>query len=293
MNKKLTLKQVLILFLIVLSALITMAVLAYNRLSSLVESNEIINRNNEFAFKLEEVVSCLKDAESGSRGFLLTSDTEFLLAQKRAGTVVFQNLVDIRKEFKMIDEQIPYIDSIQRMAKSKIDNVWSMVHSIKTRKVEPLTEYQIKLIAEGKFLMDSLQITIKNLKGLQQKQLKYDIDKQREFAESSPRFLRMLLMSAIAIILITMCVIFWQLLIVEKAKKRLEEKIDELNKANRELDQYAFTLTHHLQEPLRKIRLFSSRYENKLKKASDTEGVKSLQKISNFAADSQELCSVR
>ncbi len=242
--------------------------------------------------KLEEVVSCLKDAESGSRGFLLTSDTEFLLAQKRAGTVVLQNLVDIRKEFKFVDEQTRYIDSIQRMAKNKIDNVWSMVHSIKTRKVEALTENQIKLIAEGKLLMDSLQITIKNLKDLQEKKIKYDIGQQREFAKSSPRFLLIIIIGAIFIIAITMGVIYRQLIVVEKAKKRLEEKIDELDKANSELDQYAFTLTHHLQEPLRKIRLFSSRFENKLKKAAPTEGVmdlKSIQKISNFAADSQEL----
>ena len=294
-----TLKQVLILFLIVLGMLIMMVTSAYNRLVSLVESNEIINRNNMFAMKLEEVVSCLKDAESGSRGFLLTSDTEFLLAQKAAGTIVFQNLVDIRKEFKLVDEQIPYIDSIQRMAKNKIENVWSMVQSIKTRKVEPLTQNQIKLIADGKLMMDSLQITIKNLKNLQQEKLKYDIKKQREFADSSPRFLLIIIISAISIIVITMGVIYRQLIVVEKAKKRLEEKIDELDKANRELDQYAFTLTHHLQEPLRKIRLFSSRFENKLKKAAPTDpknsdgmgviDLKSIQKISNFAADSQEL----
>ena len=292
MNKKLTLKQVLILFLIVLSSLFILATYAYDRLVLLVESNETINRNNQFAMKLEAVISSLKDAESGSRGFLLTSDTDFLLAQKTAGTVVLQNLIDIRQEFKMVDEQIPYIDSIHRMAKNKIENVWSMVHSIKTRKVEPLTSDQIKLIGEGKLLMDSLRITIQNLKELQQKKLNLDIKKQREFSESSPRYLLIIIISAIVIIIITMWIIFRQLIFVEKAKKSLEEKISELNKANRELDQYAYTLTHHLQEPLRKIRLFSSRFENKLKKVSNTEGVvdlKSIQKINAFAADSQEL----
>jgi CHASE3 domain sensor protein len=68
MNKKLTLKQVLILFIIVMGVLITMATMAYNRLVSLVESTEAINRSNVFAMKLEEVISCLKDAESGSIG---------------------------------------------------------------------------------------------------------------------------------------------------------------------------------------------------------------------------------
>ncbi len=292
MNKKLTLKQVLMLFVIVLGVLITMATMAYNRLVSLVESNETINRNNEFAMKLEEVISCLKDAESGSRGFLLTSNTDFLLAQKAAGKVVHQNLLDIRQEARKLDEQIPYIDSIRRMAIAKIDNVWAVVHTIKTREVKTLDENQLNLIKHGKILMDSLQLTIKNLKELQHEKLKINIEKQQEFSESSPRFLLMIIIGAISIIIITMWVIYRQLLFVEKAKKSLEEKISELNKVNRELDQYAYTLTHHLQEPLRKIRLFSSRFESKLKKMANTEGesdLESIQKISTFAADAQEL----
>ncbi len=292
MNKKLTLKQVLILFLIVLSVLITMATLAYNRLVSLVESTVAINRSNEFAMKLEEVISCLKDAESGSRGFLLTRNTDFLLDQKSAGTIVHRNLLDIRQEARKSMEQIPYIDSIRRMAIAKIDNVWSIVHTIKTKEVKTLDSNQLNLIKQGKVLMDSLQLTIKNLKELQRKELKINIEKQQEFAESTPRFLLMNIIGATIIIVTTMWVIYRQLLFVEKAKKSLEEKINELNKASRELDQYAFTLTHHLQEPLRKIRLFSSRFESQLKKMSNTEGVldlKSIQKINAFAADSQEL----
>lgn len=292
MNKKFTLKQILILCVVVLGILITLATMAYNRLVSLVESSETINRNNEFALKLEDVISCLKDAESGSRGYLLTRNTDFLLDQKAAGTVVHKNLLDIRQEARKQLEQIPYIDSIRRMAIAKIDNVWAIVHTIKTREVKTLDSNQVSLIHEGKLLMDSLQRTIKNLKELQQYKQKVDIGKQREFAVSSPRFLLSIIISAISIIIITMWLIYRQLLLVEKAKKSLEEKVDELNKANRELDQYAFTLTHHLQEPLRKIRLFSSRYENKLKKAENTEGdddLKSIQKINAFAADSQEL----
>ncbi len=292
MNKKLTLQQVLILFIIVLGILITMATSAYNRLVALVESTESINRSNEFSMKLEEVISKLKDAESGSRGFLLTSDTNFLLVQKEAGTFVLKNLIDIRQEARKFDEQIPYIDSIRQMAINKIDNVWLMVHSIKTREVKTLTPDQKKLITEGKVLMDSLQLTIDKLKNLQAIQLKIDKKKQREFAESSPRFLLIIIIGAISIISLTMWGIFRQLVIVEKAKKNLEEKINELNTANHELDQYAYTLTHHLQEPLRKIRLFSSRYEAKLKKVALTEGgedLKTIQKISTLAAESQEL----
>jgi hypothetical protein len=95
-----------------------------------------------------------------------------------AGTIVHRNLLDIRQEAKKSVEQIPYIDSIRRLAIAKIDNVWSVVHTIKTREVKTLDENQLHLIQEGKVLMDSLQGAIKNLKELQRKELKINIGKQ-------------------------------------------------------------------------------------------------------------------
>lgn len=299
MNKKLSLRQVLVIFAVVLVFLITVASLAYNRLVSLVESNETINQYNGFVLKMEEVISYLKDAETGARGYVLTGDTVFLSNQRHAGKKVMNYLVDLRQSVKGIDEQIPYIDSIQRMSKTKIDNIWVLVHSIKPGQVKPLTEEQQKTMVKGKIVMDSIRATVQNLKNLQQDRLNINIDKQREFAASSPRFLLIIIISAISVIILTMGGIYRQLLLLKKAQKKLEEKIRELAHANRELDQYAFTLSHHLQEPLRKIRMFSSRYEAKLKKdalidpsRSNLEGEKELEairKINTFAADSQYL----
>ncbi len=292
MNKNLSLKQILAVFIVVMSLIVVMATLAYDRLVNLVESSETINKNNDFVLKLEEVISYLKDAETGARGYLLTSDTSFLKPHRHAGTQVMSLLSDLRKEARKIDEQIPYIDSLQRMAKYKIDVSWSIVHSIKANQVRPLTDNQRDMIVKGKFVMDTIRDVVRNLKNLEQGRLKYNRNAQRDFANSSPRFLLIIIIIAISILVITMWGIYTQILHLNKAKNSLEEKIKELANANRELDQYAFTLTHHLQEPLRKIRMFSSRFENKLKKVPNTEGgddIESIQKINNLAANSQYL----
>ena len=292
MNKNLSLKQILAVFIVVMSLIVVMATLAYDRLVNLVESSETINKNNDFVLKLEEVISYLKDAETGARGYLLTSDTSFLKPHRHAGTQVMSLLSDLRKEARKIDEQIPYIDSLQRMAKYKIDVSWSIVHSIKANQVSPLTDNQRDMIVKGKFVMDTIRDVVRNLKNLEQGRLKYNRNAQRDFANSSPRFLLIIIIIAISILVITMWGIYTQILLLNKAKSSLEEKIKELANANRELDQYAFTLTHHLQEPLRKIRMFSSRFENRLKKVPNTEGgddIESIQKISQLAANSQYL----
>ncbi|MBL7814040.1 MAG: CHASE3 domain-containing protein [Saprospiraceae bacterium] len=301
MNKNLSPKQVLMLFAVVLAFLITVAALAYIKLVSLVDTNERTNRNTEFVLKLEEIMSYLKDAETGSRGFLLTSDTLFLRPQKLAGKQVANLVLDLRSDTKNIDEQIPYLDSIQNMSTRKINNIWQLVHSIKPGQVNPLTDNQKQMIENGRLLMDSIRATIQNLKKMEQNRLNFNIEKQKKSTADSPRFFLIIIILAVAVIIMTMFGIYQQLLLVNKARKNLEQKINELDHANRELDQYAFTLSHHLQEPLRKIRMFSSRYENKLKKrevahdndkAKNTEGVAELEtirKINALATDSQQL----
>ena len=292
MNLNLTLRQVLIVFAVVLTIIFTMAFLAYNRLVKLVESDETISRNNDYVLKLEEVISYLKDAETGARGYLLTSDMVFLEPQKSAGLKVMGGLVELRHNTKMEPAQIPYIESIQRMAQKKIDITWELVHSIKSGEVKIMSEHQKELIWEGKLIMDTIRTSVQNLKVIEQKRLNINKEAQAEFARTSPRYLLTIIIMAIAIIIVTMGVIYNQLNKLNKTQKKLEEKINELAIANRELDQYAFTLTHHLQEPLRKIRLFSSRFEAKFKKNTDTdvgEEVKMIQKINTFAADSQYL----
>jgi PAS domain S-box-containing protein len=54
-------------------------------------------------------------------------------------------------------------------------------------------------------------------------------------------------------------------------QKRLEEKVEELNKSNHDLEQFAYIASHDLQEPLRKIRSFTELVENNLHDAVKTK----------------------
>ena len=76
----------------------------------------------------------------------------------------------------------------------------------------------------------------------------------------------------------------------KNAEKDLEEQVqrrtEELNKANaslsrsnQELEQFAFIASHDLQEPLRKIRIFSGLLEEKNKAELDESGLKYLSRI--------------
>jgi CHASE3 domain sensor protein len=64
----------------VLSVLIMLALLvfAYRDLAGYVEQYQAIRHSHEVIRELEQVLSIVKDAETGARGYLLSNDTTFL-----------------------------------------------------------------------------------------------------------------------------------------------------------------------------------------------------------------------
>lgn len=85
-----------------------------------------------------------------------------------------------------------------------------------------------------------------------------------------------------------------------KERKASEEKIKHLNRqlldniasleqANKELDRFAFMASHDLQEPLRKIRMFSDRLALKYNDLIDDEGRTNIQRIHKAAERMQNL----
>lgn len=63
----------------------------------------------------------------------------------------------------------------------------------------------------------------------------------------------------------------------------LKKNLIELNRSNKELEEFAYVASHDMQEPLRKITTFSERLQNKYKKELSTEASNYLDRISAAA----------
>jgi light-regulated signal transduction histidine kinase (bacteriophytochrome) len=69
----------------------------------------------------------------------------------------------------------------------------------------------------------------------------------------------------------------------------LLETIDRLETANKDLDRFAFMASHDLQEPLRKIRMFSDRLYSRYEDSIDDESKLYISKIQHSAESMQNL----
>lgn len=76
---------------------------------------------------------------------------------------------------------------------------------------------------------------------------------------------------------------------VKHLNRQLLENIASLEQANKDLDRFAFMASHDLQEPLRKIRMFSDRLALKYSEVMDDDGRTNIQRIHKAAERMQNL----
>lgn len=76
---------------------------------------------------------------------------------------------------------------------------------------------------------------------------------------------------------------------IKKVQKRLEEKVEELNRSNQDLEQFAYVASHDLQEPLRKIRAFGDRLQTKYSKNIQEEGLDYIKRMQSASERMQTL----
>jgi signal transduction histidine kinase len=76
---------------------------------------------------------------------------------------------------------------------------------------------------------------------------------------------------------------------IKQLNRQLLENIASLESANKDLDRFAFMASHDLQEPLRKIRMFSDRLQLKYQSVLDDDGKTNITRIQKAAERMQNL----
>lgn len=76
---------------------------------------------------------------------------------------------------------------------------------------------------------------------------------------------------------------------IKEYQEELEVRIEELNRSNQELEQFAYVASHDLQEPLRKVRAFGDRLVVKYKEVLGEEGKGYVERMENAAERMQVL----
>ena len=190
---------------IVFSASITLLIISlfasFYSMQKLIKNSELVNHTNEVLIEAENIISYVKDAETGQRGFLITGDPSFLTpyngayektatAYHKISALTFDNAA-----------QQKHLSEVKNLYQAKFDQMERVIDIFKKNKrlnADTLTRHQE--MVRGKKIMDDLRQTINRIKKEENELLQVRLEQQRVYISYTPI---LLVIAAVISILIT------------------------------------------------------------------------------------------
>lgn len=255
------------------------AVLAYRSIGVITENNVSINNTLQTINLIKDLNRELAAAESSQRGYLLTEDPEYLHPYNQTLGLVDDLLNKLDDATVHSVQQKDRFEQLHSYVTKKIGEMQRAVALTNREEVRAAVR-QIKT-DEGLELMRAISLLIDEMERDEFALL----ESNKRVAAGNRSFILIAFSLANSVGLALSLGVFYIWYrnstrftelneALTQANSALEEKVDvrtqallqyseELQRSNRELEEFAFVASHDLQEPLRKIRAFGDRLQQK------------------------------
>lgn len=267
--------------------LVLLAILSwtsYQKISDSTSYATAVENTHEVLRKSEELVSILKDFETGQRGYLLTEEKSFLEPYYKAERQIEQVYRDLKYKVRKNPQQTKRLDTLRHSISMKIQ---LLRYNIKQVQMHEVLNNEVFL--QGKVEMDRIRQLVNRFQTVERQLLEERRDVKTKNDTQTTTVLSLLSIFSFVLLIVSFVLIFLELQRRISFQHQLENKIDELNRSNADLEQFAYVSSHDLQEPLRKIRAFSDRLVRRHADSLNEDGKENLEKITSSAERMQNL----
>ncbi|MEO8150875.1 MAG: CHASE3 domain-containing protein [Bacteroidia bacterium] len=250
---------------VTLLVLIVISYLSFTRIQRLIKSFDGIDHINQVIIELEKTFSYIKDAETGQRGYLISRDSAFLEPYINADDNIVKSITILDSLVANNEKQKENLKELVRLIDTRFMTLGSLLKKDTGRLVADIVIDSIMRI--GMKNMNEIDVQIGVMINSEYEQLQSNEKAKRHYVTQSPWFTFLLALFSIGVIVYAYTRINYQLKKSENIQLALEEKVKELEQSNLDLEEFSYTSSHDLQEPLRKIIIYS---ERTLSKKTDT-----------------------
>lgn len=198
---------------------------SYYSTQKLINNSELVNHTNQVLIEAESIISYVKDAETGQRGYLITSEQTFLDPYDDAyarTTDSYNNLSELTADNPI---QQKNLREVKALYEAKFGQMQSIIDQ--TRRNPAFADDQngrLREMIRGKKIMDDLRLVVERIKSEENKILEDRIEQQQIYIRYTPI---LLVIAALISILIT---VFAYMRIKNDMDKRIAAQVLEEQK---------------------------------------------------------------
>jgi signal transduction histidine kinase len=269
--------------------------------SELLKQARLVDHSNKIIVGVESMLSSLKDAETGFRGYLLMNNPQFLVPYTQSRKAVDSNYASLLQETAVDHEEHSELATLQRLIDKKYEVMQQGLELYERHHLLVMDSLKIKEFF-GLEIMNHIRSTVRLVQTNEQQRLKARL----ETMTTRYRTLNNVIIMSLGVAILMALFGFYTYSYENKARRiadkkveeyqqQLEEQIGELDQANKELikmrsiekfaatGRIARTIAHEVRNPLTNINLAVEQLQSELN-GSKTDSALMLDMIARNSA---------
>ena len=255
------------------------------RLNTYVNFSNLMDHSGFVMEKIYDAEKNIRDIDRTERGYMITKDTMYLRFLDHSIDSIYTHINELKTLTADNPELQKNILALNASVGTRVNAVRNNIAYVDTCKSTVLSKYYYD---SRQLMLDCSRI----LKTIHQSESQTKSDRYREelfYEELTTRAIRWLLLVFCAITLFLFVLLVRELGGRMRYQEELQAKIIDLKRSHEELQEIAFVASHDLQEPLRKIQIFSNMLISQKTGNIDNESKDKLERISVSAERMQSL----
>ncbi len=219
-NNSYVIRQLKTVFSISIALLLVSLYASYTSIKRLVDNSQLVNHTNTIIIEAENLISYMKDAETGHRGFLASNqDLSFLEPYNNSRPKVMASFANLKALTADNPKQQIYLNKTLQLINEKYAQMEKTILLVKNHASGPSYEREKHAeMVNGKQVMDNLRAIVSSIKDQEKQLLAQRTAEQTKYISFTPT---LVLVAALISILIT---IFSYIRIKRDTDKRIQQQ---------------------------------------------------------------------